>query len=549
LEKRTLLAIILSAIVWIAWFIIFQPEQPTQQPAVSGTEQQHPAGTADQTPAPVETVSSVKVESLTPVNAGHKETEIPVKTETFEFLFTTKGASIKKVRYITRDVELTVGTNPFTARGDLGFTMHFSDREFMMGNSLDTALWSYASDGLNVIFSTDISIDGIPVRIEKVYTLKEQGLDFAVEYRLTNRGRANLKMENGKIIISPSEMLGPTLDFTNSYNGLKGIFSINGDYKQDYKGGGFFSKPEVLKKHDGSAEWVGVMSRYFLVIMIPQGITGSGALFDNREHAGFRTGINMPLKELKPGEKTAFPFRVYLGEKNKDFLAKIDKSIVDAADYSAWIEPIRYFVVWSLLSINGFVGNLGWALVIFSLLTKIVFMPLTKKSTESMKKMQELNPKLTALKEKFKDKPDQLQKKMMELYKENKVNPMGGCLPILLQMPFFFALYSALINSIDLWNAPFIFWITDLSMPDTVLTISGFNLNILPLVMTASTFLQQRLTTVDTGSQQQKMMMMMMPFIFIFIFWSMPSGLVLYWTLQNVFQVIHQVTVNRFSKK
>jgi len=141
-----------------------------------------------------------------------------------------------------------------------------------------------------------------------------------------------------------------------------------------------------------------------------------------------------------------------------------------------------------------------------------------------------------------------MQKEMMKLYKENKVNPMGGCFPLLLQMPFFFALYSALIDSIDLWRAPFILWMKDLSMPDTVLTVSGFDLNILPIVMTATTFVQQKLSTVDTGGQQ-KMLMMMMPLMFIFIFWSMPSGLVLYWALQNIFQIAHQLFINYRSKE
>jgi YidC/Oxa1 family membrane protein insertase len=175
-----------------------------------------------------------------------------------------------------------------------------------------------------------------------------------------------------------------------------------------------------------------------------------------------------------------------------------------------------------------------------------MFLPLTKRSTESMKKMQELNPVIQELREKYKDKPDVLNKKIMEVYKKNKVNPMGGCLPLLLQMPFFFALYSALINSVDLWQAPFILWIKDLSLPDTVFTISGFNINILPIVMTATTYLQQKMSTGE-ASQQQKMLLFM-PLIFIVIFWNMPSGLVLYWIMQNVLQIAHQMIINRKSK-
>jgi YidC/Oxa1 family membrane protein insertase len=137
----------------------------------------------------------------------------------------------------------------------------------------------------------------------------------------------------------------------------------------------------------------------------------------------------------------------------------------------------------------------------------------------------------------------------MALYKTNEIKPLMGCLPLLLQMPFFFALYSALANSVDLWNAPFIFWMKDLSMPDTIATLSGFNVNILPIIMTVSTFFQTKLSTVDTGqTKQQKMLMMAMPVFFIFIFWTMPSGLVLYWIMQNILQIANQLIVNKFGK-
>jgi YidC/Oxa1 family membrane protein insertase len=255
------------------------------------------------------------------------------------------------------------------------------------------------------------------------------------------------------------------------------------------------------------------------------------------------------MKEIPPRTEVAKPFRVYLGEKDKDLLRAIDPILVDASDVSTIIEPIRYFVIWALMNINKLFGNLGLSLVVFSVLTKIVFMPLTKKSTDSMKKMQELSPQLKKLQAKYKDKPDVLQRETMKLYKENSVNPLGGCLPLLLQMPFFFALYSALINSIDLWNAPFVLWIQDLSMPDTIMTVSGFSINILPLLMIVSTIIQQKQTMSEAATQQQKMMMYMMPVILLFIFWTMPSGLVLYWFLQNLYQILHQYVVNHLGER
>ena len=165
-----------------------------------------------------------------------------------------------------------------------------------------------------------------------------------------------------------------------------------------------------------------------------------------------------------------------------------------------------------------------------------------------MKKLHELTPQINELREKYKEKPEILNKKIMEIYKKNKVNPASGCLPILVQMPFFFALYSALINSIDLWQAPFVLWMKDLSLPDTIFHIAGFNVNVLPVLMTLTTYLQQKMSTVETTGQQ-KVMLMLMPFIFIVIFWNMPSGLVLYWIMQNVLQILHQLYINKRDEK
>ena len=304
----------------------------------------------------------------------------------------------------------------------------------------------------------------------------------------------------------------------------------------------------IIKKENGVTRWVGVMSRYFLLLMIPEDFAGTGVIYDNRENTGFRTGMFVPVETLGPGKEFKKSFKVYLGEKNKDKLASVDASTVDAADVSKWIEPIRDFLLWCLMKINLLIGNLGWSLVIFAIITKILFLPLTQKSTESMKRMQALNPKITEIRDKYKDKPEVMNKKVMELYKKEKVNPASGCLPLLLQMPFFFALYSALINSVDLWQAPFTLWIQDLSLPDTVFTLSGFNINILPLIMTGSTYLQQKMSTGDAAGQQQKMMAFL-PLIFIVIFWNMPSGLVLYWTMQNLLQILHQLYISKWSSK
>jgi len=538
MEKRTIIAIALIAVIWVVWLLIFPNQNPSQQ----------------QTPSK-KTIEQNKVESKETGKAdvvissqNQEEKTIHVSTDKYDVELTNYGAQVKQLTYKARNVKLVVpqGKN---STGYLDFAISLNNEDFLQGSSLSKTNWSFQKDANGKIrFFTTILINGNPVKIEKIFHFSDNKYFFNLEYKISNTGSENVTFQNDTIIISPGDMLGPALDFSNVYNQLSSIFYLNEDFNKGSKQGGFFSSNDDLGRETGNVGWFGIMSRYFLIIMIPDGFTGNGIIYDRRENTGYRTGVLINTNVLRAGTAITRSFRVYVGEKNKDFLAAVERSLIDAADISKWIEPIRYFVLWCLLSINRYIGNIGWSLVIFSLLTKIVFTPLTMKSMDSMKRLQKLTPKLNELKAKYKDKPEVMQREMMKLYKENKVNPLGGCFPLLLQMPFFFALYSALIDSIDLWNASYIFWIRDLSMPDTIATIAGFNINILPIIMTATSFIQQKMSSVETGPQQ-KMMIMIMPVVLLFIFWNMPSGLVLYWSLQNIFQIVHQLIINKFGKK
>ncbi len=537
-SKRMILAIILSIALWLIWMRFF-PQKPEKE---SVPRQQTETAVETQ---PVKNNQSV-IKVVTPkINI---ETAINITTDKYEVLLSNKGGAVKSFKYKERNVELVVNKNIFNAKGIFNFSVYLNKDEFSQGNAIEDSYWnSEKTSDSSVKFSTDLLLDGKPVRLEKIYTFNKDSYYFRVDFNVINTSGKEVAFPNNYIIVSPSDFLGPDMDFESSYNNLNQIYLLNGDFKKSEKGGGFFSKAEDFKIDNGDIKWAGIMSRYFLLIMMPDNFSGTGVICDTKQKSGFKAGVYIPMKKIQPGEKLAKSFKVYAGEKNKDKLASLDASLKDAADVSKWIEPIRDFLLWCLLKINLLVGNLGWSLVIFSILSKIVLLPLTIKSTQGMKRMQELAPKMNELKEKYKGKPDVLNREMMKLYKANKVNPMGGCLPMLLQMPFFFALYSALINSIDLWQAPFIFWIKDLSMPDTVFKLFGFDVNILPIIMTATSFAQTKLmpsASASSGGQQQKMMMIM-PLVFIVIFWKMPSGLVLFWTLQNLFQILHQLYSER----
>ncbi len=536
--KRMIIAVVLSLAVWFVWIRFFNPAVPEKENQVSQPQKE--------TVVEKKQTAGIPAEIKVVGQRADRETEVEVATSKYKVALSSKGGSIKNFNYKERDVELVVNKNKSGAKGVFDFSVYLSREEFEHGNALENTIWNYTRISDNAIkFSTNISVDGKPALLEKTYTFLDNNYYFNIEYNIRNLGNRTISFPNGNIIISPGDFLGPDMDFDNTYNKLNQVYYLNNELMKCEKGGGFFSKAEDYKIENGEIKWAGIMSRYFLLIMLPENFNGTGVICDTRIDKGHKAGMYISADKIEPGQKLAKSFKVYAGEKNKDILAAVDVNLKDAADVSKWIEPIRDFLLWCLLNINKVIGNIGWSLVIFSILSKIVLMPLTIKSTNSMQRMQALTPKMNELKEKYKGKPDVLNKEMMKLYKANKVNPLGGCLPMLLQMPFFFALWSALINSIDLWQAPFIFWMKDLSLPDTVAVIPfiNINLNILPLIMTATSFYQQKLMPSAAGGQQQKMMMLM-PLVFIVIFWNMPSGLVLYWTLQNIMQILHQLYTN-----
>jgi YidC/Oxa1 family membrane protein insertase len=202
-----------------------------------------------------------------------------------------------------------------------------------------------------------------------------------------------------------------------------------------------------------------------------------------------------------------------------------------------------------------FIPNYGVIIIIFSVLTKLLFYPLTQKQTESMKKMQEIQPKMKALQEKYKNDKEKLNKATMEMYQKEGVNPLAGCLPLLVQMPVFFALYQGLSHTISLRMQPFFGWINDLSQPDALfqmpfeLPFLGADFNVLPILMALAMYIQGKVAPTTAGGGQMAAMTTMMPLIMVFIFYNMPSGLVLYWLVNTILQVYQSWKIHRNAPK
>jgi YidC/Oxa1 family membrane protein insertase len=301
---------------------------------------------------------------------------------------------------------------------------------------------------------------------------------------------------------------------------------------------GDLKEPKVFKEN---LRWIAQEDKYFFAALAPVTVM-------EEARAWIHNGVPVVAFKGKPGQNT---FRLYAGPKEHDSLAALNLGLEHIIDYG-FFSIIARPLFWVLKLFYRFVGNYGWAIILLTIVVRLPFIPLINKGQASMKKMQEIQPKMNEVREKYKNDPKRMQVEMSELYKKHKVNPVGGCLPMLLQIPVFFALYKVLLVSIELRNAPFMLWIKDLSAPDTLFghipavlpLIGGFALGPLPIVMGITMVIQQKMTPSTMDPKQAKMMMFM-PVIFTFMFLNFASGLVLYWLVNNIFGIAQQFSVNR----
>ena len=346
--------------------------------------------------------------------------------------------------------------------------------------------------------------------------------------------------------------------FTLNWNG--GITSTEPNKKDEAS---FFaanlSQGKEISKHGGKlgkvvsstgrTDWAAVRSKYFTAAIIPLSTSNYGEV-RAKENTLSKITINqeVPIYNFGVGFSSAAPAEalIYLGPLQYDNIKALGVGLENTL--SLGLAPIRFIgraVLLLLVNLHSVIPNYGMVLIIFSVIIKILVYPLTKKSYQSMKDIQTIQPEVTKLREKFKSDPQKLNQATMNLYKEHGVNPLGGCLPMLLQMPLLFALFIVFRSTIELRGAPFIFWISDLSQPDALiplpfsLPLYGDQISLLPLLMGVSMFVQQKMTT-SQANPQQKMMTQFMSVFFVILFNQFPSGLNLYYTLFNVLTILQQ---------
>ncbi|MDE2733021.1 MAG: membrane protein insertase YidC [Gemmatimonadota bacterium] len=564
-DKRTLLAFLFIGLIFLLlpfyneWMGLNPKPRPPSQESVPqesvpevapvAEEQAEPERTRDpepaeqlhseeQEPAPVQSQVVERVEAAE--NPSFIPEEIVVQTPLQSFILSTKGGTITSCKLLKyRDIGGGIIELLPPAGSGLGIHLQranyredISSAEFV-ANQSSLQIGSGEERSLTMVAEL-----GGGRRLEKVLTFNgdRYGFDLQVRYEgFDDDTEAILSWKNG-IAFTERE---PEIDLPE----MRAFAYINEErveLKVDDE-----ESDELEDK--GLLKWAGIRNKYFLISYIPVDREQRSRVVLQGDHQGSQLWPEYSFQLGRRLERSgSWHNTIYLGPLNYDELVGYEAELEQAIDFG-WpiVSQISRFLLILFIATHQYVPNYGWIIVLFAVVIKILVYPLTHKTYESAAKMQELQPKITALREKYKNDNQRLSRETMKLYKEEGVNPLSGCLPLLLQMPIFIALYNLFGKTIELRQAPFVLWIQDLSLPDELL-IGGFGLHVLPLLMAVSMFIQQKMTMKDP---KQAVLVYMMPVLMIFIFWSMSSGLVLYWTIFNVLTIGQQLLVNHFKKE
>ncbi|MBU0678209.1 MAG: membrane protein insertase YidC [Verrucomicrobia bacterium] len=492
----------------------------------------------------------------TPEESAVPETTAVISNDFLALTVSSRGGTIKSVQLKEYPTSMDEGSAPVEL--DFGPTGALLLKGLPEGADRDLVV-SAGDDSRSVLFSGAMA-DGI--HFERTLSLGD-GYVLKIEERIFN------EREEAATLSASSITLGEMVTDTNQFQ-MKGMvylgvdtLSPGGEKVKHWskKLNGLFDDPsqtEVRRAIERPVDWAAVKNKYFVQSLRPTGGGDDCVVIVKRapgtkEVSTVAAEILLTDVTLAPRESTTRAMDFYIGPKKLSELKQLGYHQVDIMELG-WTTPIGKFLLYSMNLIHDRLWpyNYGLAIMLLTIIIRIIFWPITHKGTESMRRMGELQPLIKEINEKYKDSPQKKQEAMMALYKEHKVNPMGGCLPMVIQIPVFFALFYILRSAIELRFAGFL-WITDLSEPENIISF-GFKLpligwdalNILPILMAISMAAQQKLTpTAASGdekqAQMQKSMMTVMPVMMLIFLYNMPSGLALYWTTQNVLMIVQQL--------
>ncbi|WP_186091175.1 membrane protein insertase YidC [Burkholderia gladioli] len=369
------------------------------------------------------------------------------------------------------------------------------------------------------------------VKVVKTYTFTRGSYVIGVDTKIENVGTAPVTPTVYMEIVRDSTPVETPL-FSHTFLG-PAVYTDQKHFQKITFSDIDKNKAEYISSADNG--WVAMVQHYFASAWIPQQGVKRDIYVEKIDPSLYRVGVKEQVKTIEPGQSADVSARLFAGPEEERVLEGIAPGLDLVKDYG-WVTIIAKPLFWLLQKIHGYVGNWGWSIVLLTLLIKAVFFPLSAASYKSMARMKEITPRMQALRERFKSDPQKMNAALMELYKTEKVNPFGGCLPVVIQIPVFISLYWVLLASVEMRGAPWILWIHDLSQRDPFF--------ILPVLMAGSMFLQTRLNPTPPDPVQAKMMMFM-PIAFSVMFFFFPAGLVLYYVVNNVLSIAQQYYITR----
>lgn len=542
---------------------------------------------ARKNPPPAETVATEEATTEKPATSEKNAPETPdsepaieekehiLETEFATFHLTNKGAGIRIVELRKHQKELE-GEVPIaineTARHAVG-TLSRGAGEF------DTTTWAVKSASASEVVFETTGPDGFVYT--KTFRLPGEGADpyeIALDLTIRNGSNTPLAFENRYLYSGSAAPL-----HLNEWSMQIGMFWFDQDGDFEYKtvdhyGGrkvlGIFGKSEIPSDDftiPGFA-WAGVNDQFFATVIqaeepydadlwgsrFPVVVEGDEAASVKKRMFAAESGIGLPPATMNPGDQETLRFRLYLGPKEYSRLADLGEEKQRVMHYDeipifgwlfGWaIKPLASLLIQGLVFLKGYVGNYGIAIILITILIRLLIWPVYAKSARSMKRMSKLTPMMKELREKYEDDPQKLNEETMKLYRTYNINPLGGCLPMFIQLPVFLAFYRMLWSAVELRHEAFL-WVDDLSMPDTMFVIPGLGIpfNLLPILMGLTSFIQIAITP-KTGDRTQQTIFMLMPIIFLVICYNFAAALSLYWTTSNAFSILQTWLMNKMPE-
>ncbi|MEI7750488.1 MAG: membrane protein insertase YidC [Candidatus Omnitrophota bacterium] len=533
MDKNTVKAIVLAMMVMLLYPMLvkkFYPAAYQKQPAQTVVSQRAPETLQPETPLAISDSQGTSLEKAAAPAVAFLENSF------YKAEFSTLGGTIAALSYLgEKDRQAFTKTDFFS--GDPRESGIFGVSVLHEKADLAETIFKMIRKGESVEFSYELPGE---YQLTKTFLFRENKpvIDLVVRIK-------NLSGREKHFPVTLNYAMSYEEGYQKNYGYYDAVAYTDKVQTKDLSG--------VRKKGFSFPEptaWAGFIKKYFAILIKPDGkIIDGSATADKKNLWAQMTLEPLTVPAGGEGERS---FLIYAGPQRYEVLKSFGLGFEEVFS-RGFFGIFKTGILTVLKYLNQYTHNFGWALVILTFLIKLLFAPLTHLSYASMKKMQLLAPKMKAIQEHNKKDPAKSQKALMELYKRNKVNPMMGCLPMLIQIPVFIAMFKLLPEAIELHGAPFIGWIKDLSAPDHFMTLPftvpflGWNtLNILPLTMAISQVWYQKLMPAQPGSSpEQQTIMNIMPIFFGFICYNMPSGLTLYWTLQNVFSIIQQTFINR----